>query len=84
MKGPGSLSSSLSCCLFGSCHFDVFTMVADALIMRLVVLLVAPSIIVSLHDFDLQWVMNLFFFCVLYRNLLCFISFDNCFDLSVS
>ena len=84
MKGPGSLSSSLSCSLFGSCHFDVFTLVADVLIMRLVVLLVAPSIIVSLHDLDLQWVINhfLFFFCVLYRNLLCFISFDNCFDLS--
>ena len=62
MKGPGSLSSSLSFSLFGSCHFDVFTMVADALIMCLMVLLVAPSIIISLHDLDLQWVMNHFLF----------------------
>ena len=60
MKGPGSLSSSLSCSLYGSCHFDVFTMVADVLIMCLMVLLVAPSIIISLHDLDLQWVMNHF------------------------
>ena len=60
MKGPGSLSSSLSCSLFGSCYFDVFTMVADALIMCLMVLLVVPSIIISLHDLDLQWVMNHF------------------------
>ena len=53
MKGLGSLSSSLSCSLFGSCHFDVFTMVVDVLMTRLVVLLVAPSIIVLLHDLDL-------------------------------
>ena len=75
MKGPGSLSSSLSCSLFGSCHFDVFTMVADALIMCLVVLLAAPSIIVLFHDLHLQWVINhsLFFFA--YFIVTCYVSY---------